>query len=84
MKEYEVFNRKRHETKRYISDIFPAAICWSSRRLSVTISSPPKHAISCLPRHLQDVLKKSWKKRNCYDLEKPFLTSIKEIVIIIE
>ena len=51
---------------------------------SVTISSPPKHAISCLPRRLEDVLKKSWKMRNCYDLEKPFLTSTKEIVIIIE
>ena len=48
----------------------PANICWSWRRLQDMSWRRLQHVFSvtilCLPRRLEDVLKTSWKTKNCY------------------
>ena len=49
---------------------FPANICWSWRRLqhvfSATILRLPRRLEDVLQRRFEDVLKTSWKTKNCY------------------
>ena len=61
MKQEDIFLAYYRQTFACLQDVF-----------SVTIYPLPRHAITRLPRRLEDVLKKSWKMRNCCDLEKPF------------